>query len=378
MTPGQLPALDIAPQIDRISPSRFVALSSCILRELWATPERSPLLPASPRARLGTVVHKLLALASNGLLVGSEESIKNAWTGIIVDVESRMSISWIERSLVPLSRTVNDFEVQRLRAWNRAMHLMQPAGPAEGHAIQTKGFGCEIWVQSKDGAVGGYIDAVYRGESGPVIRDFKTGPILEGNGTDEATIQPDYLVQVKLYAALYHETFGLWPTHVELVPVQGEALTMRVEQSDCGEILQAAKRKRVEVNNLIKTALLKGEEGVRSLASPSVSNCRFCLWRPGCSAYLERSETAGGSEWPADIRGTVTTIQQLGNGRLLLVVRNTEGEEKKVRQLDPSPNRHPALAGLKLGDQAGIFNTRRNLNLTDGSETTTTTIYRMS
>ena len=326
MTPGELPTLDIAPQLDRISPSRFVALNGCTLKELWATSDQSPLLPASPRARLGTIVHRLLELASNGLLVSREESIEKAWSGIVVDVESRMSSSWIEQSLVPLSRTVNDFEVQRLRAWNRAMQLMQPT-PAEELAVQKTGFGCEIWVQSTDGAVGGYIDAVYQDESGRVIRDFKTGPILEENGNDEA-IHPDYLVQIKLYAALYHETFGLWPTHVELVPVQGEALTTAVNQGECEELLQAAKRKRFEVNNRIRAALSKGREGITSLASPSVSNCRFCLWRPGCNAYREQSEIAGDSEWPPDIRGTVTAIQPLGNGRLLLIVRRTRGGEK--------------------------------------------------
>lgn len=378
MTPGQLPVLDFAPLLERISPSRFVALSACTLRELWAASEQSPLLPASPRARLGTVVHRLLEAASNGLLVGGEESIKKAWSGIVFNLESRMSTSWIERSLVPLSRTVNDFEVQRLRAWSRAMQLMQSTEPAGEHTIQKKGFGSEIWVQSKDGTVGGYIDEVYPGESGPVIRDFKTGRILEDNATEDAAIHPDYLVQVKLYAALYHETFGRWPTHLELMPLRGEAKTMAVEQKQCEEILEAAKSKRCEVNSQIRASLSKGREGLVSLASPTAANCRFCLWRPGCSAYLERSDTPGDSEWPADIHGTVKSIQHLGNGRLLLIVRNKDGEEKKVRQLDPSLNRHPALAILTLGDQAGIFNTRRNPNSTDGSETTSTTIYRMS
>ena len=377
MTPGELPTLDIAPQLDRISPSRFVALSGCTLRELWATSDQSPLLPASPRARLGTIVHRLLELASNGLLVSREESVEKAWSGIVVDVESKMSSSWIERSLVPLSRSVNDFEVQRLRAWNRAMQLVGPATPVEELAVQQTGFGCEIWVQSTDGTVGGYIDAVYQGESGRVIRDFKTGPILEENGDDEA-IHPDYLVQIKLYAALYHEAFGLWPTHVELVPVQGEALTTAVDQDECEELLQAAKRKRLEVNNRIRTALSKGREGIASLASASVSNCRFCLWRPGCSAYREHSENAGDSEWPPDIRGTVTAIQPLGNGRLLLIVRGNDGAEKKIRQLDPSPDRHPALTKLRIGDRVGIYNTRRNPNSRDVSETNSTTIYRMT
>jgi hypothetical protein len=378
MTPGELPALDIAQRLDRISPSRFVALNGCTLREVWATSDQSPLLPASPRARLGTIVHRLLELASSGLLVSREESIEKAWSEIVVDVESRMSSSWIEQSLVPLSRTVNDFEVQRLRAWNRALQLMRPVLPVEELTAPQTGFGCEIWVQSTDGTVGGYIDAVYQGESGRVIRDFKTGSILEENGNDEAIIHLDYLVQIKLYAALYQETFGLWPTHVELVPVQGEALTAPVDRSECEELLQAAKRKRFEVNNRIRAALLKGQEGVTSLASPAVSNCRFCLWRPGCRAYCERSEIAEDSEWPSDIRGTVTAIQPLGNGRLLLIVRGSTGAEKKVRQLDPSPNRHPALARLRLGERIGIYNTRRNPNTTDVSETSSTTIYRIT
>jgi PD-(D/E)XK nuclease superfamily len=376
VTPGELPTLDIAPQLDRISPSRFVALNGCTLRELWATSSQSPLLPASPRARLGTIVHRLLELASNGLLVSCEDSIEKAWSGIVVDVESKMSSSWIEQSLVPLSRTVNDFEVQRLRAWNRAMQLMRPPSPVEEVTVQQTGFGCEIWVQSTDGTVGGYIDAVYQGESGRVIRDFKTGSILEESGNDGAIIHLDYLVQIKLYAALYQETFGLWPTHVELVPVQGESLTIAVDRSECEELLLAAKRKRLEVNNRIKTALLKGRDGIKSLASPSVSNCRFCLWRPGCVAYYERSETAGDSEWPADIRGTVAAIQPLGNGRLLLIVRGNDAAEKKVRQLDPSPDRHPAQASLGVGEGIGIYNTRRNPNTTDVSETSSTTIYR--
>ena len=67
MTPGELPSLHISPELERISPSRFVSLDNCNLRELWVTPDHSPLLPVSPRARLGSIVHRLLELASNGL-----------------------------------------------------------------------------------------------------------------------------------------------------------------------------------------------------------------------------------------------------------------------------------------------------------------------
>lgn len=373
MTPGELPSLHISSQLDRISPSRFVTLENCNLKELWVTPDQSQLLPVSPRARLGSVVHRFLELASDG----SEEALEKAWGELIDDVETRMSGSWLERSLIPLSKTVNDFEVQRLRAWNRAKQTAHVAAMEEPVALGT-GFGCEIWVQSEDGTVGGYIDAAYPTPSGPVVRDFKTGPILEENGTSEGAIHPDYVVQMKLYAALYRETFGEWPSSVELMPVRGEPLTIAIDPAECTELLQHAKDKRLAVNKRINAALKKGAEAIPSLANPSVSNCRFCLWRPACSAYNEQRQRSPDPDWPADLVGSLTGLQTLGNGRLLVIVTESSGEQKRIRQLDPSPTRHPALAIMQVGDRVGIYNTRRNPNQGDFSETILTTIYRMT
>ncbi len=67
-------------------------------------------------------------------------------------------------------------------------------------------------------------------------------------------------MQIKLYAALYHETFGLWPTHVELVLEQGEAPTTVVNEGECEELLQAAKRKRFEANNRNQGGIIEGTE----------------------------------------------------------------------------------------------------------------------
>ena len=378
MTPGELPSLHISSQLDRISPSRFVTLENCNLKELWVAPDQSPLLPVSPRARLGSVVHRFLELASNGLPIGSEDAIEKAWGELIDEAETRMSRSWLERSLIPLSKTVNDFEVQRLRAWSRAKQIAQAVAVTEEPAALGIGFGCEIWVQSKDGTVGGYIDAAYPTPSGRVIRDFKTGPILEENGNSEGAIHPDYVVQIKLYAALYSETFGEWPSRVELMPIRGEPLTIAIDPGECAELLQHAKDKRLAVNKQITAALKKGPEAIPSLANPSVSNCRFCLWRPACPAYTEQRRHSTDPDWPADLVGSLTSLQTLGNGRLLIIVTDSAGEQKRVRQLDPSPTRHPALARLQVGDRVGIYNTRRNPNQGDFSETISTTIYRMT
>ena len=378
MTPGELPSVHISSQLERISPGRFVALDNCNLRELWVTPDQSPLLPVSPRARVGSVVHRFLELASNGLPVGSEKAIEQAWGELIAEVETRMSRSWLERSLLPLSKTVNDFEVQRLRAWSKAKQIAQPVEPMEESAELGIGFGCEIWVQSKDGTVGGYIDAAYPTPSGPVIRDFKTGPILEENVNSERAIHPDYVMQIKLYAALYSETFGEWPSSVELMPLRGEPMTIAVDPAECRELLQHAKDTRLSVNKRIDAALKKGAEAIPSLANPSVSNCRFCLWRPACSAYTEQSQRSPDPDWPADLVGTLTSLRTLGKGRLLVIVTDSAGEQKRVRQLDPSPTRHPALPRLQVGDRVGIYNTRRNPNQGDFAETISTTIYRMT
>jgi len=54
--------------LTRVSPSRYTAMKNCLLREVWTASGNEPLLPASPLAELGTVIHQLLEAAGRGRL----------------------------------------------------------------------------------------------------------------------------------------------------------------------------------------------------------------------------------------------------------------------------------------------------------------------
>ena len=66
--PGVLPKTPSIHPIKRISPSRFISLRECALREVWTANRQPSLLPTSPVAKLGTAIHKLLELAGKGQL----------------------------------------------------------------------------------------------------------------------------------------------------------------------------------------------------------------------------------------------------------------------------------------------------------------------
>lgn len=375
MIPGQLPVLPFPAPLKRISPSRFVALKNCTLRELWSLQEESRILPVSPRARLGTAIHRLLAEAVNGTITDSGKSIEDVWYAIIAEVEAQMLSSQLERTLVPLSRNVNDYEVQKLRACNRARELLQSITQIEEKPVPIPGFGCEVWVQSRDRAIGGFIDLVYEAPIGRVIREYKSGPLLEADPSGLPVIHPDYLAQVKLYAALYHETFSVWPSRLELMPLQGEEIQLRVDSMECALLLQQARATLNEVNTSIAQARAIGQRGLDSLATPSGAVCRLCLSRPACHAYRQ-SPQPDIAEWPPDAWGTLTQVQRFGNGRMSLSLRKTTGEELRVRQL--TPDRHPVIPFLAQGDQVGVYNVRRTANTEEVLESSLTTIYRMN
>lgn len=61
--PGVLPRTPSIHPLKRISPSRFISLRECALREVWTANRQPSLLPTSPVAKLGTAIHKLLELA---------------------------------------------------------------------------------------------------------------------------------------------------------------------------------------------------------------------------------------------------------------------------------------------------------------------------
>ena len=371
--PGVLPnSFAIAP-ISRISPSRFIGLKSCWLREIWASHRLPALLPTNARAHVGTIVHEMLAAAGRGEL-SSEAEVESYWVTLVSSTEQEMLSNWLEHSLVPLRKSVRNYSVDAFRAINKAREI---ALCREGRAVadvgSATGCGFELWVHTPDEKVCGYVDHAYYDGAGIVIRDYKSGYVFESTDAG-GSVKEAFAIQLRLYAALYSFTFAQWPNKLELMPTQGPSVVVPFDPAECMNLVKEAKSLLYEIN---ATVLRTDEKHVSpaKLASPSAETCCHCAYRPSCSAYLhiEKQIDAG---WPVDVWGIIKKIQPLMNGQLAVILETLHGMEV-IRGISPG-GRHPALANASPGQRLAIFNLQKSFPGGGLQEGLYTTIYQCS
>lgn len=379
-SPGVLDfKLQLTP-ISRISPSRYQTLKLCALREVWAAGRQSNLLPVHPTARVGTITHRLFEDASSGRFSTDKRAIiEERWNELLTEIEQAMFDSWLERHFVPLKATVRDFEVRKIRAISRALEMVQISTiPArDDRPVIAQEEGLEFWLETHDGLIGGYIDYVAQSQEGAVIRDYKSGDILEENS---GKLKTSYEIQLQLYAALYQATTGKWPARLEIVPLQGSPMFVPFDPQNCTDLLSEATATLKQVNSMLVSFVAVPNEAERQLANPSPSNCRQCTFRPGCVAYQQSrlaNRDAGG--WPNDVIGTLEEIRKLGNGKLMIIVKTDGGESTLayIRGVNSKPRRHPALEYLQNQDRIGLFNLSTNNATNTFTESQLAVIYKM-
>jgi RecB family exonuclease len=353
-------------RLKRISPSRYNSLRQCTLREVFAAQRGQSLLPNAPSSLLGTIIHQLLEDAGKGKLVLNQNDVMHRWNELVERLEKELANEALQATSVPLSKTVKEYDLKRLRAVKKALEV----GSTHSRT-STAGSGHEVWVQTKDGLIGGSIDRVLFNEHGPVIRDYKSGQVFDGQD-----IKPDYAMQLKLYAALFSETNGLWPVALELEPLSGARISVPFSVPEAESLLVEAVEEFKQANNRISG--LEGKDsldkGISSLASPESIKCHYCRFRPKCGAYLREWSNSEDDNWSADILGMVSDIKHLSNGKLLLGI-STKVGSIYLRGVTDSLTRHPALEHLKVADRVGIFNVSKTPASETFNESIQTTIY---
>ncbi|MBI4773308.1 MAG: PD-(D/E)XK nuclease family protein [Deltaproteobacteria bacterium] len=368
-------------QLGRVSPARFTAMQSCLLREIWTASGNEPLLPPSPMAELGIVIHRLLEAAGHGQLDGGgNEKIEATWDELISQVEKKMTLSALRRHQVPLSRIIPDFEVRKIRSCRRAAEIAHNVLRAQNEgtrqALEPTGF--ELWVESDDGRVGGYIDFVRMTRAGVVLSDYKTGAVLQ-SGTDESCgqIKRAYKVQLKLYAALYRLKCGVWPSRLEVVPLQGPPVKVIFVPEDAELLLAEASSFLQFVNKRI-AQVKNGSANVTDLASPKAVNCRHCLFRPACQAYWIAKRKESQQKWPYDVEGFLKDMRRLRNGKVCMMLAEDDLSTSNyitVRNLTDCTQRHPLLNRIPKGGRLAIYGLMYHCRSDDYTETQNTVIY---
>jgi hypothetical protein len=354
-------------------------MQACALREAWSGSGTNPLLPTAPAALLGTVIHRLLEEAGRGLFAEAPDgAIERRWEELLKAADTKAANDWLQRSLVPLGAAVPDFEVRRLQAIAAARALAKQASslhPSTGRAESA--LGCEVQVATPDGEAGGRIDVVAPAAGGPVLKDYKTGPVMDGEFSGQPAVKPAYATQLKLYAAIYAAMTGTWPSALELVPVAGAAVDIPFTRAECENLLATALRLRRQINATV-TSTESLNTRVGRLARPAPEECRHCRYRPHCSPYQAAARRDPTAHWPADIRGQLRQRVRLGNGRLLIVLETSAGDSVQVRGVDPRQERHPALHSAASDELLAAFNLRPEGSNNSFAEGPFTTFYRVA
>jgi hypothetical protein len=205
------------------------------------------------------------------------------------------------------------------------------------------------------------------------LQDYKSGAIstLQEGATRE--IKPEYALQLRLYAALYHEATGAWPLRLELVPLAGDSQEVPFTPEECLDLLKGARDLLSAVNEQLARPHA-WDEIETALATPSSSACRFCSFRPACGPYLSAARrNADDREWPPDVVGAFHSVTKLGNGRFILRATREDGGDVFVRDLSDEAVQPLALA--RDGTLVGAFNVRRTRSARAFESGPLTTLY---
>lgn len=298
-------------EIKRISPSQFYSMKNCAYKSLLAEAfDKNPLLPLSPNAYFGTVLHKILELISKGIIM-SEEDFNAEFDKQVKMLEDELKQKGFG-FFVPLKIKLRNFGLKKIQL---KKHLRSES--EQPTSLNNIKFHSEKWFESKDKLIGGKIDLVVENGNNIEIVDFKTGSItqdcLDDEGEIYSEIKNEYKEQLKLYAYLYFENTNKFPTRLKLTDLANQQIAVEFSEEECKAIFDEAKKLLIKVNDCIRTKSFS--------AIPDKINCKFCLYRPACSFFQKILETDFSFN---DVLGKIKDVKKFQNGNVSVFLQNGE------------------------------------------------------
>lgn len=348
-------------EIPRISPSQFLSMKNCQYKSILAQAfDKKPLLPISVNAYYGSVLHKMLELISNGT-INSEIDFDTLFADQVKLMEESLLRDGYAQ-LVPLNKRVWNFTEKKILA---KAHLKRQNAEYRGKVKFSPN--AEDWFESEDKVVGGRIDLVISKDSEIEIIDFKTGAItyeaLDDDSEASNEIKDEYKDQMKLYAQIYFETTGVFPTKLTLMNLAKEKFQVDFTKGECALLMEDAKKLLINVNESIR--------GKNFKANPDKANCTFCLYRPACSFYLK---ILASSDEFKDISGCISSVRKFRNGNVTLdILRNDQ-----TIVISDLPEEISSELLDKKGVKVNVFNLRSSNRDSHFKASKTTVLYEES
>lgn len=285
-------------EINRISPSRFANSTDCLLREIWSSNKKKPLLGTHPDAILGSVMHKVFEGKTNN---NWKPDFDQIWAEAEEDLVSK------NEEVRPLKSSSRYYWAKRemCKKYMETLH-------SNFVSISNASYKAESWVESKSKKVGGKIDLIKIKDSELFIYDFKTGKIFE----DNSQVKETYEVQMKLYAAMCSESESVgrhWPKALFLIDVAGKFHEINYDKKEALDLLRKAENLLDKINENIK----QNNDPVNYALVGK--HCSFCQFRPACKKFRISNYDF---EFLKDISGFIKDWKDFENGNSKVTFEN--------------------------------------------------------
>lgn len=345
-------------KIKRISPSQFYSMKNCAYKSLLAEAfDKKPLLPLSPYAYFGTVLHKMLEFIAKGV-IKSEDDFNAEFDNQVKTVEDDLQKNGFG-FFVPLKVRIRNFGLKKIQL---KKHLRSESD--QPISFSNTKFHSEKWFESQDKLIGGKVDLVIENENNIEIIDFKTGAItqdcLDDEGESYSEVKNEFKEQLKIYAYLYFENTNKFPTSLSLVDSAKQKFSVEFSEQECKSIFEEAKSLLKSINHCINTKLFS--------ANPQEGNCKHCLYRPACTFFNKTLETNFSFN---DVLGEIKEVKKFQNGNVSVILQNGN----KVLTIKNFDSKEFDDLNNNKNKQIRIYNIRRDATEFVYSATDTTMIY---
>ena len=280
---------------------------------------------------MGTVAHAVIEAAYRGEFAGADDPSRAAlafWDSRIAELTERLS-GFREPS------RWRDYQMKRFRAAARAAAIATGTSRPSIAGGVSRSVRVEHRLTSTDGRVVGRPDRVETSSGRVTIVDLKTGNIEPGD------LPAAYGQQLQLYSWLWHEVSGEWPTDAAVELLDGTRLPLEVSPGECGALAAEAVRALESFNELVESGA-----DFLALATPGMEECRYCVFRGSCPAFLREAD----EEWRSFrfvVGGRVQDDSGDEAGERCLTVTSEygtasrDGREIRIRGILDGPALHP-------------------------------------
>ena len=266
-------------ELANTSPSSFNQMKTCNLKIAYANDSqyinarKIALIPI-----LGTVTHALIEETLMGKFGGSENAetlLRKRWDELISEEQAKFPTTLLKEPPRPIRWPY--YNKRRFEAFGKCLSLIE-----ENVLEVTKEDGglseVEPWYSSHDGILRGRIDRVSSSFDGDItLIDYKTGQIM-GGADCSAELNPNYLHQMQIYAFMYRETNGVWPSNLVIESVEGESVEIPVVEKECEDTANYAVELFKQFNESVQRGLVE--------ATPSNDACKWCDYKGVCDDFF--------------------------------------------------------------------------------------------